>query len=180
MVEFDVEAWRSAARDAVKVLLAGFEQQFGYPPDDHVVGGPSGDDVLSTAQRAGTVPEELLEFYRQVSAVELPDVHIGFFIHRLSQVLDNERNGTPVSAPTLTDSGIVVFGSDGGGALFALEVSGSPVYLLPTGAVRDGVYVGGLESPRIVAEDLPEFLDWLLAAVQGFAKGDLAAGVYPS
>ncbi|MDX3193476.1 SMI1/KNR4 family protein [Streptomyces sp. MN03-5084-2B] len=166
---FDYDAWRLAMGSAVDAVLARFQARFGYPPDDQLIGGPSSAEQLQAALDAGTVPDELLEFYRHVSRVDLPDVHNGFFVHPLSQVLDNEKNGTPVRAPALTGSGIVVFGSDGGGALFALDGTGSPVYLLPPGAVRDGTYEGRFDPPRVIAASLPEFLEWLRSVVEGFA-----------
>jgi hypothetical protein len=169
MTVFDYDAWRLAVGKAVDAALVRFQARFGYPPDDHLIGGPSGAAQLQAALEAGTVPAELLEFYRHVSRVDLPDVHNGFFVHPLSQVLDNEKTGTPVRAPALTASGIVVFGSDGGGALFAIDATGSPVYLLPTGAVREGTYEGRFDPPRVVAASLPEFLEWLRSAVEVFA-----------
>jgi hypothetical protein len=93
MTGFDYRAWRASVERAVTGLLAGFESQFGYPPDEHSVGGPSGEELLEVAQIASTMPDELLDFYRHVSVVDFPDLHNGFYIHRLEQVLATTRMG---------------------------------------------------------------------------------------
>lgn len=170
MTDFDYDSWRASIEQAIRGLLVGFEQRFGFPPDEHIVGPPSDPAVLAKARAAGTIPDVLLEFYHHVGEVSLPDVHVGYFVHPLRQVLDNEKSGMPVRASALTSSTIVVFGSDGGGSLFALDGRGAPVYLLPSGGVRDGTYTGGLEPPEVLAPTFGAFLDWLKERVEAFSR----------
>jgi hypothetical protein len=174
----DYGVWRAAIRDACDDLLRDFEARFGYEPGEHTVAGPTAAEVVAAAETAG-LPKPLTEFYRHVGEVSLPDAFIGFFVHPLRLVLANPTNGMPVRAPGLTDADIVVFGSDGGGQLFAVDSAGSPVYLLPTGAIRDGAYLGGGLPGRVLAATFPDFLDWLLDAVRAAATGDVNGACYP-
>ncbi|MEU7525111.1 hypothetical protein AB0A74_05210 [Saccharothrix sp. NPDC042600] len=179
MTGFDSDGWRADMAHAVNHLLLHFQARFGYPPDEQTIGGPAAADELARA--SGVLPEQLLTFYRHVSEVDLPDVFNGFFIHPLNTVLANLPDPlTPKHAPGLTDSSLVVFGSDGGGTLFALGTEDGVVYVLPVGEIRDGAYLGGGAEPgRAVFQDLWDFLGWLLHAVRGVAEGDLEKAVYP-
>lgn len=170
MTEFDYAAWRTSIEQLLAPAMDNFTARFGYPPDDNEVVPASPENVAVAEKSADVVPGVLVDFYRHFSEVSLPDVHNGLFIHPLRQVLANETNGTPVRAPQLTDGAIVVFGSDGGGTLFALAETGAPVYFLPPGAVADGVYRGGLQEPAVLTATFTDFLDWLTSVVAGFAR----------
>ncbi|MBW4717290.1 SMI1/KNR4 family protein [Saccharothrix obliqua] len=175
MSGYDYNGWRTALTGAVDDLLRGFEARFGYPPGEPTLGGPVGPEELAAAE--GAVPVVLLEFHRHVGEVALPDAYNGFFIHSLGLMLTGLSDPySPKRAPALTDSDLVVFGSDGGGTLFALGVEGAPVYLLPVGAIEDGVYLG---EGRELFPSFTAFLDWLLTAVRGAAAGDFEKAVYP-
>ncbi|MBB5803823.1 hypothetical protein F4560_003591 [Saccharothrix ecbatanensis] len=174
----DYGVWRAAMRDACDDLLRDFGARFGYEPDEHTVAGPTAAEVVAAAEAAG-LPEPLAEFYRHIGQVSLPDAFNGFFIHSLRGVLANSTAGMPVRAPGLTDANIVVFGSDGGGQLFAVDGAGAPVYLLPTGEIRDGAYLGGGLPGRVLAPTFPDFVDWLLYALRAAATGDADGACYP-
>jgi hypothetical protein len=100
------------------------------------------------------LPPDLRAFYQVVGEVSLPDVENGYWIHRPPE--PGVDNGRPY---VLSDGRpIVVFGSDGGGALFAL--CGSAVLRLAGGAEVGGVY--DEDGATVVAGDLREFLALLL------------------
>jgi hypothetical protein len=46
--EFDFDAWRNSTIDAANNVVSGFEERFGFPPDEHVVGGPTSDGSMSS------------------------------------------------------------------------------------------------------------------------------------
>lgn len=165
MASFDCVAWRTSVERLLEPLLANFADRFGYAPGENAVIAASPESSAAASKSSGAGPEVLAEFYHHISKVSLPDVHNGLFVHPLSQVLANETNGMPVRAPRLTEEAIVVFGSDGGGSLFALGESGAPVYFLPPGAVMEGVYSGGLQEPKVLSATFAEFLDWMRSVV---------------
>ena len=88
-----------------------------------------------------------------MAEVRLPDVATGYWIHR--PPLPGEDPGHP---RLLSDGrAVVVFGSDGGGAWFALAAgSGGPVLRLAGGGLLGGAYDADRAAP--VAGNLREFL----------------------
>jgi hypothetical protein len=151
-------------------LLPGFEGRFGYPPGRHTISGRAGEDELASLARTRP-PDDLLAWYRQVREVGLPDVGNGYFIHDPGLVV--HRKVTSIRGRLTAD--VVVFASDGGGTLFAVEaVTGSPVYRLPAGEIVAGVYRS--DDPRfdVVAKNLTGFLDRLRDVVEGYASAGAA------
>lgn len=134
-----------------------FEQVYGYEAEGNRVepvrDGPVGalDDL----------PVDLVEFYTAVREVQLPDLNNGYFIHPVDFVLNSREHGTPMYAPEIVDGRIYVFGSDGGGGLFAIPSSGSPVYLLSSGPVNENVYQSMGAPPEEVSKDIEGFLYFL-------------------
>ncbi len=160
--------WREDVTACLDRLLPGFEGRFGYPPGRHTVGGPAGEEELACL--AGIrPPDDLLGWYRQVRDVSLPDVGNGYFIHAPGLVVHREV----ASIRGRFTADVVVFASDGGGTLFAVEAgTGSPVYRLPAGETVAGVYRS--DDPRfdVVATNLAGFLDRLRDTVEAFAGTD--------
>ncbi|MFR9780128.1 hypothetical protein ACL02O_29240 [Micromonospora sp. MS34] len=168
-----IRRWREDVTARLDRLLPGFEVRFGYPPSRHTIGGPAGKGELASVTST-RLPGDLLVWYGQVREVTLPDIGNGYFIHDPGLVACREVT----SIRGRFDADVVVFASDGGGALFAVEaVTGSPVYRLPAGEMVAGVYRS--DDPRfdVVAGNLTGFLDRLRDAVEVFAAtgaaGDL-------
>ncbi|MFE9694354.1 hypothetical protein [Micromonospora sp. NPDC005806] len=168
-----IRSWREDVTACLDRLLPGFEVRCGYPPGRHVVGGPAGEEEL--ASLAGMrLSDDLLAWYRQVREVSLPDIGNGYLIHEPGLVACREV--TSIRGRFAAD--VVVFASDGGGTLFAVEtVTGAPVYRLPPDEVVAGVYHGGDPRFDVVAENLTSFLDRLRGEIEVFAAtgaaGDL-------
>lgn len=129
-----IDAWISRLREHLALHLAEFESRFGYPPDLNSVEsegefGHSDFDVIAA------VSLDLALLYRRIRYLSLPDVGIGLFVHSAQQTVAGLRGALPtrVVGAALDDS-VVVFGSDGGGVLFALSrADGRTVYRLPPG-----------------------------------------------
>lgn len=158
-----VEQWRDAMQRAIRKLLNDVEARFGFEPDEHRLDGPASAAELAglVARHGDGLPAELLMFHEFIADVQLPDVNNGYWIHRPPTA--GESHGHP---DTLTDGRrIVVFGSDGGGALFALTAeTGTPVLRLAEGANINGVY--DADRAVVIANDLRQFLTVLLAETE--------------
>lgn len=170
------EQFKTALREAVAVLESGFEERFGYPIDpgsNRVTDAGKVDQALSEVH----LPEELRAFYASVGEIELPDVHIGYFIHSAATIGESVERMLPTRLESDSSQlDIVTFGSDGGGGLFAIGLNGGAVYYLPGGTVEAGVYRGGLEAVRVVSPDFQAFLDQLLSMTSAFAETGTCRG----
>ncbi|GAA2475166.1 hypothetical protein [Winogradskya humida] len=131
-------AWRDDLDSRLQPFFAGFERIHGYPPGDNRIVAATSGEVDAT------VPHSLIDFYRVIEEVSLPDVGNGYWIHPA----DHDFSGG-------------VFASDGGGILFAVRADGT-VWRSGT-ASRDGEF-------EPVAEDLKDFLDQLRRAVIRFIE----------
>ncbi|WP_143060619.1 DUF6881 domain-containing protein [Amycolatopsis tolypomycina] len=153
-------AWRAAGMNALATqFTASFEERCGYRPDVNRV-------VLATAPAKG-FSGELAVLYDVVREVSLPDVGNGYFIHAPEMVLLGIQGDSPTRLIGTVEDSIVVFGSDGGGGLFALSMSGRGVYRLADGSffARGAPYDGG--DVTVVAPDIGRFLDFLGAELAG-------------
>lgn len=142
-------------------FMERFQTAFGYPPSENCVGPASGASGAGGKELVGVggVPEDLVVFYRRVGRVSLPDVGSGFFVHSVGQTVAGMRGDLPTRIVGAREDSVVVFGSDGGGALFALSVTdGASVYRLPPSGVEGGVYMEGVLPCEVVASDLAGFL----------------------
>ncbi|GAA2900320.1 hypothetical protein Acy02nite_83200 [Actinoplanes cyaneus] len=155
----NVEKWRADVQAAAADLAGSFTTRFGFAPDEYVVGGPATAQELAglAGLHGDALPAELLALYRVVAEVGLPDVGNGYWIHR--PPLPGQDPGHP---RRLSDGRpVVVFGSDGGGTLFALPGgAGGPVLAFSGGELSGGAYEAGCATP--VAADLPTFLTAIL------------------
>ena len=116
--------WQGEMAALLEPTLDLFESAYGYPPDDNRV--QSADDESRAAaarcEDAGPLPAALATFYATIARVQLPDIAHGYFIHPPDLVLDHLASHKHVR---LTEQGTgIVFGSDGGGILFALDSAG--------------------------------------------------------
>jgi hypothetical protein len=116
-----------------------------------------------------------LPLYRFVGPVSLPDITDGYFVHRPDGLIGvpcrDGRRADRIREPLAQDVDIVVFGSNGGGDLYALAATDSgPVYRLREAAYEDGIYRGTERGITVVGDNLRDFLGRLLAAVEAFAR----------
>jgi hypothetical protein len=149
--------WRDDINRALKPLLATFESTYGYAPDDNRITEAREGQPLGEVTADPDMPPTLTGIYQAIHEVSLPDIGNGYFIHPLDHVLNELTQQGPVR---LTDSTLgVVFGSDGGGILYAASHSGT-IYRSQV-ASRDSDF-------ELIATDLRDFLDQLRQAVKRF------------
>lgn len=143
-----------------------FQSKFGYPPDDNRVESASRSD---SGESAGLrdLPQDLITFYRHVDRVSLPDVGSGFFVHPADQTVAGMGGDLPTRIVGSREDSVVVFGSDGGGALFALSATDeATVYRLPPARVEGSVYTEGAIPCEVVASGLAAYLTFLERELQ--------------
>jgi len=166
----DLRTWRTAVEDALGSAMAGFEGRFGYPPGENLVEDPDDIDATRLAAIGPSIPGDLLHLFATVGCVSLPDIGNGIFVHRPGLVADAYISYKLRHITGRHDADVIVFGSDGGGNLYALaSPAGSPVYRLPEGRVIDGVYESGSSRFEVVATDLAGFLTRVRESVERFA-----------
>ncbi len=126
----------------------------------------SGSDTGETAGLRD-LPQDLITFYRYVDRVSLPDVGSGLFVHPADQTVAGVRGDFPTRIVGSREDSVVVFGSDGGGALFALSATdGTTVYRLPPARVEGSVYTEGAIPCEVVASGLAAYLTFLERELQ--------------
>jgi hypothetical protein len=164
-----LEHWKAALLVAIAQLESRAEDLVGYPIDagENYVASSVPADLESVGIE---LPIALEAFYSKIGEVSLPDMHIGYFIHAVTTILESAERSLPTRIESSLTADVVTFGSDGGGGLFALDVAYGRVYFLPSGAIEDGVYRGGLDAVRPIAESLESFLDVLLHNVEAFVS----------
>lgn len=144
--------------DDISTLCAAFQRDFteryGYPPDDHYVkvqepGTPRPADLRS---------ETLANFYATIFEVSLPDLDNGYFIHPAESATSDVH---PTRISGAVEDSITVFGSDGGGALFALSDTKPVVYRLHGGALIGTVYDVDGSGAEEFTSSFSQFLDFL-------------------
>jgi hypothetical protein len=173
-----LDVWRASLASAVERVVSGFEDTYGFPPDDHTIGPPgSAQELDALSALPVPVPGDLIDFYARIGAVTLPDVGNGYFIHSPALVARHARAGELQRIGPPIDTEVLVFGSDGGGAQYALPLAGAgagPVYRLSEVAVEAGVADAETGAVQVVADDFAQFLGLLLFATETFAaSGDL-------
>lgn len=141
-------------KQSCSALLVRFRNSdWGYEIGENRLNEPA--DIRVLEELKAVTPPELLEFYFVADGLSWPDVHTGVFIHRAARVLASANKGDPVLLER-DSTPITVFGSDGGGGLFAISKSNGNVLHLGAGKVTDGVYFG--RNFKVVANTLLDFL----------------------
>ncbi|MCR6484554.1 hypothetical protein M8542_17150 [Amycolatopsis sp. OK19-0408] len=155
-------AWIDEMNALAGEFVRGFEARFGYPVGVNEVKPAAG------GSRPACLPPELFDLYAAIEEVSLPDVGNGYFVHPLKEGAEDHR---PTRLTRSVTDEVVVFGSDGGGALFALSRTGRGVHRVAGGSwIGPGrPYEDG--DVTVVAPDVRRFLDFLLAELRAAVAG---------
>ncbi|MFK4066751.1 hypothetical protein [Streptomyces sp. NPDC029674] len=154
-------AWQQEITATLETILRSFEDTFGYPPGDNEV-FLADEESRAAAARLKEVmdmPRGLTSLYAVIAELSLPDIDHGYFVHTPAQILDDIDQYGHVRV-TAHATG-VVFGSDGGGILFALDSDGR-VHRSTTASWSDDF--------EVYAPTLVHFLEQLRQAVTAFAR----------
>ena len=158
-----VSSWAEELSQLAARFTDSFEDRFGYPPGENhvVVAEPrrTQDELASLGLQGAHA--DLVTLYAQIESVSLPDIGNGLFIH---PVADPAKSGQPTTLTGDTEDQITVFGSDGGGNLFALNATGDKVYRLSSGALHGDTYEADAGEFTVIAPLLGGFLELVLTA----------------
>ncbi|WP_371647000.1 hypothetical protein [Streptomyces mirabilis] len=92
----------------------------------------------------------------------LPDLGNGIWIDDAASVAEGITAGyRPTELDGALKDSVVVFATDGGGAMFAVSATSGRVYRLSLGSLSGSVYEVGDVGWAVVGEDLWTFLDRL-------------------
>ncbi|MFD7444180.1 hypothetical protein [Streptomyces sp. NPDC059909] len=153
-----LDEWRQEVSRSVTRLMESFEETHGYPAGNNTV-VPADEGTHAAVPVLGDRwPRPLLYLYSVIDSVSLPDIGNGYFIHSPSTVTEHLAE----YGHTALTSGVpgIVFGSVGGGNLFALADDGR-VHKSRTASSTDGF--------DVAATDLGDFLEQLRHVVEQFA-----------
>ncbi len=167
--------WRVSVTAEVAGLLETFQSRFGFEPGMNQLGPPAAEQALASLQAIVPRPAaDLIDFYRWIGQVSLPDVGNGYFIHPADLVTRQAADGEPRRIGPPHELDVLVFGSDGGGTLYAVPAAKpGPVYRLRECSIKDGIALAG--DVQVIAADFRTFLQRLEIAVEIFAAtGHLA------
>ena len=160
--------WRVSVAVKVDQLLETFQSRFGLEPGRNQLGPPAPEQALASLQAIVPRPAaDLIDFHRCIGQVSLPDVGNGYFIHPADLVARQAADGEPRRIGPPHELDVLVFGSDGGGALYAVPAAKpGPVYRLRECRIKNGIAIAG--DIQIVAVDYRTFLQRLEIAVETF------------
>ena len=82
----------------------------------------------------------MVEFSGRVHELSLSDEGNGFFLESAEDVVNGAGDWHPTNVTGALDDSIIVFGTDGGGGLFAVSSSSEKVYRLEGGALVGPTY----------------------------------------
>ncbi|MFF1278715.1 hypothetical protein ACFVZC_35945 [Streptomyces marokkonensis] len=159
----NVDSWIGEMSRLTSQFVSGFETAYGYPPDEHYVSRAadnSGRDMLA-AVLSGAGARDLIEFYSHVAQISLPDVGPGFFVDEAEYVVEGVRGTQPTQVRSVPDRTVIVFGSDGGGALFATDRQTGEIVRLEGGSLVGDVYEVEESGVQVIARDLEGFMRFL-------------------
>lgn len=145
-----VIGWCEQTSSALEGLMASFLEKHGYPPGENAVALATDESHAATGSLVDLtpIPSDLTTLYWVVHEVSLPDIGNGYFIHSASRAAEHFQEYGPVRIDDEWPA--LVFGSDGGGHLFAVTGSGR-VWMSTTASWSDEF--------NIVASSIQEFLE---------------------
>ena len=144
---------------------------FGYPLDDNTIRLPRKKNIVDIAlSDVGALDDALLDFYISCNGLSWADVYNGYFINAIEDLHGKRQTNDlmPSEVKGKLKGRIIVFGSDGGGALFAIRKSEKDILYLPAGRVENGIYDDTAGNVRIIGGTFSEFLEKLLRDLRAF------------
>ncbi len=159
-------------KKANELLIELREVDFGYSLDENIIRPPKREDYTQlTLSNSGYSDNQMLyNFYLECDGLSWPDVHNGYFIHSVEKLNEKEqrKSNLPTKISGIYRSPILVFGSDGGGGLFAVRKQYNDILYLPNGLIQEGIFDGETANIKKIGDNFSEFLEKLLSDLEAF------------
>ncbi|MFF2519529.1 hypothetical protein [Streptomyces sp. NPDC058086] len=156
--------WGEDMARLANAFSAGFQAAQGYPPGEHevrLVSAEEGAAAVALLVHAGAA-EVLREYYAQLGSVVLPDLGRGIWIDDASSLLSQTEAGNyPKKLAGAVHDTVTVFGTDGGGGMYAVSHTSGAIYHLTLGALTGNSYDLDAGGYRCTATGLRDFLEQL-------------------
>ncbi|WP_425248151.1 hypothetical protein [Streptomyces sp. NEAU-NA10] len=156
--------WGEEMTRLADAFSASFEAAQGYPPGEHkacLASAEEGEAAVALLVHAGAAGA-LLEYYAQLGPVVLPDLGNGIWIDDASSLVSQTEAGNyPNRLTGAIDDTVTVFGTDGGGGMYAVSHTSGGAYHLTLGALTGDSYHLDPGGYRCAATDLRDFLEQL-------------------
>ncbi|CAN5462176.1 hypothetical protein BH10PLA2_BH10PLA2_18740 [soil metagenome] len=145
---------------------------FGYPLDNN--------EILPRSQARVAKNEldlidcsnhdELRYFYENCGGVNLPDIHVGYFIKSLEKLVTINPSSEPTRLIGEFADNVLSFGSTGGGGLLVLRKLPCDILHLAPGPLHNGTYDSNRGRATKIANSFLAFLEILLSDVRAFVE----------
>lgn len=170
--------WGEGIARLANAFSAGFQAAQGYPPGEHevrLVSAEEGAAAVALLVHAGAA-EVLQEYYAQLGSVVLPDLGSGIWIDDASSLVSQTEVGNyPKKLAGAIHDAVTVFGTDGGGGMYAVSHTNGGIYHLTLGALTGDTYELDADGYRCTATDLRGFLEQLRTDLTGAVLAQQAA-----
>ncbi|MET8956280.1 hypothetical protein [Streptomyces sp. NPDC004533] len=170
--------WGEDMARLANAFSAGFQAAQGYPPGEHevrLISAEEGAAAVSLLVHAGAA-EALHEYYAQLGSVVLPDLGSGIWIDDASSLVSQAKAGNyPKKLAGAIHDTVTVFGTDGGGGMYAVSHTSGGIYHLTLGALTGDSYDLDADGYRCTATDLRGFLEQLRTDLAGALLAQQAA-----
>jgi hypothetical protein len=154
------------------VLRELAEIDFGYPLGENKIASPTSGAVAALSEAGLSHVGGLSDLYSACDGINLPDIHSGYFIKPLRNVLHYDKSSEPRTIILDSELPVISLGSTGGGSLFVVEQNGGRILFLPPGLLHDGIYDGRQTNVRVAAEDILHFLGKLIDDAAAFVRDE--------
>ncbi|MEU7191392.1 hypothetical protein [Streptomyces sp. NPDC045470] len=155
----NVDDWVNEMARLTARFVAGFETAYGYPPGEHHVS--KAPDHGGHGSLDAALSGDLAVFYSHVDRITLPDVGPGFFVDSAEEVTEGFDGAQPTKVIGPPDRDVVTFGSDGGGALFAIDRRTDEVVRLEGGSLVGAVYDPEERGVQVIAQGIEGYMRFL-------------------
>lgn len=174
-MRMNLQEWMTAIKEKINILS---KLDLGYPQGENIllpVDKPSANKLQSLVDFAP--PYQVLEFYNSCGGIKLPNIWNGYFIFSVEQIYKGVADSILPTKVSTSDYSfkILVFGSDGGGNLFAAAQNDLdfPILYLPHGVISNStIKYPQNPKPKIISPDFYGFLRRLLADTTAFVENN--------
>lgn len=156
----------------VERLLHQLEKiDLGYPLGENRLNPPLAARNSISESHGDIAPScatEIDGFYGICDGLSWPDVNNGYFIKPRAELGLIRNEYDPVEIVGDIPGSIIVVGSSGNGALFAIHPTSGRLLILPSGRIEKNIYIDSTGKVRVQASSFCVFVELLLQDLRAF------------